>query len=415
MSVWFRSFVRDDRGTISILFGLSIFLVVLTVGIAIDSARAYNISTRIGSALDASALAAAKMLDDDTYSDADVEDRAQRFFAAHFSSTPITGVSVVGPTVRINRNKGEVDVAVEVKVATTFAQLAGVLSFDYPRSTKVTYNEKQIELALVLDITGSMCQPCSKIDGLKSAARTLVANIITPETPAGYVRVAIAPYSAAVNAGPYAATVSGGLSPDNCVVERRGINNDTNVAPSGADSLGVSSGRANGKYYCPRSAVTPLTADTNALTTQINALRTDGWTAGHIGLAWGWYLVSHTWQHIWPADSKPKANHEKVIKAVLLMTDGEFNTSYIPGAGFNSTNLGTLNSSPEQAARLCTRMKAEGVIVYTVAFQAPNAAQALLDGCATSSAHAFQADDNITLVSAFRTIAERLSALRITL
>ncbi|MEZ5855467.1 MAG: hypothetical protein R3D67_12275 [Hyphomicrobiaceae bacterium] len=60
-------------------------------------------------------------------------------------------------------------------------------------------------------------------------------------------------------------------------------------------------------------------------------------------------------------------------------------------------------------------MKADGVIVYTVAFQAPAAAQALLDSCATSSAHAFQADNNIELVSAFRTIAERLSALRISL
>ncbi|MEZ5855466.1 MAG: pilus assembly protein TadG-related protein [Hyphomicrobiaceae bacterium] len=268
MSAWIKRFAHNDHGTISILFGLSIMLVVLTVGIAIDSARAYNISTRISAALDASALAAAKMLDDENFTDADVEDRAQRFFSAHFSSTPITGVSVVGPNVQINRNKGEVDVAVEVKVETTFAQLAGIPSFNYPRSTKVTYHEKQIELAMVLDITGSMCQPCSKIDGLKSAARTLVANIITPETPAGYVRVALAPYSAAVNADVYAATVSGGLSRDGCVVERTGINNDTDAAPVGPDTLGVSSSRANRNYYCPPSKITPLTADTAKLNTE---------------------------------------------------------------------------------------------------------------------------------------------------
>ena len=95
------------------------------------------------------------------------------------------------------------------------------------------------------------------------------------------------------------------------------------------------------------------------------------------------------------------------------MTDGEFNTSYLPGGGFNSTDVNQQNSSPDQAKRLCTNMKSENVIVYSVAFQAPPAAETLLRDCATSSSHYFPASSNAELFAAFRTISERLAALRL--
>lgn len=406
--------VEDRSGSVAVIFATSIIFVLLAIGLAIDGARAYNMSSRIASALDAAALAAAKMLDNEDNSNEDIEERARRFFAAHFVSTPVAGVDVGEPEIVINRSTGEVEVAVNVTVPTTFGQLAGINKFELPRSTRVRYDQRRIEFAMVLDTTGSMCDPCDKIEGLKSAARELVANIITPQTSSGFVRVAIAPYAAAVNAGSFAGSASGGQSTDGCVVERTGGANATD-APPGGDALGTSDTALNPNYQCPTAAIMPMSADAASLRAHIDSLATGGWTAGHIGLAWGWYLVSHRWYDFWPSESRPRTPAPNVIKAVLLMTDGEFNTSYIPGAGLNSAAINVANSSPEQAARLCSAMKADGVIVYTVAFQAPAAAQTLLASCATSPSHYFATSNNTDLVNAFRIIAERLLALRVTL
>jgi Flp pilus assembly protein TadG len=404
---------RDDRGSIAIMFAASIIVLMMTVGLAIDGARAYNVSTRVSAALDAAALAAAKMLDDESFDDADIQDRAQRFFAAQLQTIPITGVTMDTPAVTVDRAGGHVDVSVDVAVRATLGQLAGISEFRLPRAARVTYKQKFIELAMVLDITGSMCQPCSKIDGLKAAAREAVANLINPSVPHGYTRVALLPYSGAVNAGGYAGAVSGGSSTDGCVVERQGAHTDDDHEATGSHELGVSNTVHNPKYSCPSSTILPLSADRATLESKIDSLTTNGWTAGHIGLAWGWYALSKRWKDLWPEESRPRDDDEKVIKVVLLMTDGEFNTSYLPGGGFNSTDVNQRNSSGDQAKRLCGNMKSENVIVYSVAFQAPPEAETLLRNCATSSSHYFPASSNAELFAAFRTISERLAALRL--
>lgn len=404
---------RDNRGSIAIMFAASIIVLVMTIGLAIDGARAYNVSTRISAALDASALAAAKLLDDESFDDAEIQDRAHRFFAAQLQTMPITGVTMDTLAVAVDRAGGHVDVSVDVAVRTTLGQLAGISEFRLPRAARVTYKQKFIELAMVLDITGSMCQPCSKIDGLKAAAREAVANLINPSVPHGYTRVALLPYSASVNAGSYAAAVSGGASTDGCVVERNGAHTVDDHEASGSHVLGASRPALNPKYSCPSATILPLTADRATLESKIDALTTGGWTAGHIGLAWGWYVLSESWKDLWPAESKPRHDDPNVIKVVLMMTDGEFNTSYLPGVGFNSSNVNQPNSSPHQAKRLCSNMKSENVIVYSVAFQAPPEAESLLRDCATSSSHYFPASSNAELFAAFRTISERLAALRL--
>ncbi len=364
--------------------------------------------------MDAAALAGAKMFDDEDNTDTDIEERAQRFFTAHFANVPVAGVHVPTPVVTVTRATGEVDVTVDVSVTTTFGQLAGISQFSFPRSTRVKYDQKRIELAMVLDVTGSMCDPCDKIEGLKVAAQLLVANLINPQVPFGLVRIGVVPYAASVNAGPYAAAAAAGASSDDCVVERAGAASVTDAAAS-ANPLGTSSSGNNPKYVCATTPIMPMTADRSTLETQIAALSTGGWTAGHIGLGWGWYMVSHNWSSFWPLASRPRAPAPNVVKAVLLMTDGEFNTSYIPGAGLNETDVRVANSSPAQAAALCSNMKAQNIVVYTVAFQAPGPARQLLEDCATSRSHFFRADDAGQLASAFRIIAERLSALRVTL
>ena len=174
----------------------------------------------------------------------------------------------------------------------------------------------------------------------------------------------------------------------------------------------LNSGR-NSKYGCPRSEIMPLTNDKRALKTHIDRLNPGGFTAGHLGAQWGWYMLAPAWELVWPSSSKPAPyNDGKTIKAMILMTDGEFNTSYTAGtSGSAQTNQSFLH-----ARNICSNMKAdEKIIVYTVGFQLRNSdAINLLRNCAnTPDKHHFLAEDADELREAFRAIAIQLANLRI--
>lgn len=404
---------RDRSGSIAVIFALTIFLIVLVIGLAVDGARAYGVSARVSSALDAAALAAAKMLDDDSYTDGDIQDRASRFFQAQLQSVGVTGLTMPPVATRIDRANGEVEVSVDVTLATTFGQLAGLDAFRFPRSSKVVYDMKRIELAMVLDITGSMCFPCDKMQSLKTAAIDVVRAMLTPATPAGFVRIGLVPYGAAVNAGGFANPASFGASTDGCVVERTGAAAYTDAPPGAMAPSGTATTATNPQYSCPPSPILPLSHDRATLEAAINAMSPNGATAGHIGLGWGWYMVSNAWSSFWPYASRPRAPDPKVIKAVLLMTDGMFNTSYIPGPGLNAVDAAVVDGPGYQAQQLCDAMRGQNVVVYSVAFQAPPSAEALLRSCATSNAHFYVADNAADLRAAFQDIAAKLTALRI--
>lgn len=157
----------------------------------------------------------------------------------------------------------------------------------------------------------------------------------------------------------------------------------------------------------------PLSADKNELRAAIRDLTTGGWTAGHIGLGWGWYMVSQNWSSFWPVSSRPRTAGPTVVKSVLLMTDGIFNTSYIPGPGVNSSDPLIVDSAGYQTKQMCDNMRAQNIVVYAVAFQAPPDAEALLRSCVTSSSYFYAVSDRTDLRNAFRAIAERLVALRV--
>jgi hypothetical protein len=133
---------------------------------------------------------------------------------------------------------------------------------------------------------------------------------------------------------------------------------------------------------------------------------------------------------LWSSDSAANDYDPlKTVKAVVLMTDGDFNTPYYNGViakdslgGSYSYNDVRINqnasngSSASQAEKLCTAMKAKGVTVYTVGFAitANSAAATLLSNCASSSDKAYLADSGTALVAAFEAIGRDITKLRIT-
>jgi Flp pilus assembly protein TadG len=409
-----RDFRDSQAGGVAIIFSISILLVIATVGLAIDGARAYGVSSHVSAALDSAVLAGGKMLDDDNASDQDIRERVIAYVDAHLKGHLPDGVTMSAPTIGINRQTGEVSIVVKIAAATTFGQAAGIPLIQFERSASIVYVAKKVELALVLDVTGSM-NDGSKIDSLKAAAREVIDTLLSGNPAPGTIRIGLAPYSAAVNAGSYGSAVSGGLSVDGCVFERDGANAYTEAPPAAQplSAMANPSAPSNPNYGCPAATILPLTDDKGLLKSTVDGYAASGWTAGHVGAAWGWYLLSSQWGSVWPSASLPRSYSDpKVIKSILLMTDGEFNTSYNNGNP-NATGETIPGSSAYQALQLCAAMKLRNIVIYAVAFQSPPPAESVLRQCATSPGHYFDASNGAELRAAFRQVAERLGALRL--
>lgn len=411
-------FGEDRGGAVAVIFALSIFMLGGVVALAVDASRAYSLSQHVAAVLDSAGMAAAKALDTEDVTDADLQKRAQAYFDSNTLDLSVPNVTFSEFRVTPDRDKATVKAEVRVHMPTSFAQVIGIPTVDFEKSTLVEYRSKRIELAMVLDVTGSMCMPsCAKLDGLKAAANDVIDALATVADAPGNIRIAVAPYSASLNAGGFASAVTNGGSGDTCVVERSGGDNAIESAPGAGSWLGKSSTSANPQYSCPPSPVTPLTdisqsSSRSTLKSHVNSLSALGGTAGHIGLAWGWYMVSPQWTSIWPGESDPKPyDPERVIKAVILMTDGEFNTSYL-ASGMNSTDRGVPDSSPAQAIALCNAMKDKKIRIYSVAFQSTGSAETLLRDCASSSENFYTAENASELKSAFRSIADKLTMMR---
>lgn len=209
-----------------------------------------------------------------------------------------------------------------------------------------------------------------------------------------------------------------------CVTERTGANAYTDAAPSG--------GRVGRNYPgssnpCLRAEVTPLTSDRAALKNAIDDYQVEGSTAGQIGIGWGWYMVSPNFNPLWPANGAAAYNAAETLKAVVIMTDGEFNTPYCSGvisreggsgSGDNreKINCAADNGNPfEQGKRMCAAMKARGILVYTVGFQiaADGDAADLLRTCASTPANFFLPASGGDLSEAFAAIGRDITQLRI--
>jgi hypothetical protein len=219
-------------------------------------------------------------------------------------------------------------------------------------------------------------------------------------------KVAIAPFSTAVNAGSLRDGISVGVDRRGrpqagrntpCVTERSGAEAFTDAKPAG----NMLNRRAT---FCPSTPIVPLTNDIDALHDAIDSLQANGMTAGHLGTAWAYYLLSPNWASVFPPDSRPVAySEEKVRKVAILMTDGMFNSTYESANG----------SSVTQARNICDNMKNSGITVFTVGFQAPVDVVPTLQYCATSPKHFYNATDGAELRKTFSEIANRLNGLRL--
>lgn len=209
-----------------------------------------------------------------------------------------------------------------------------------------------------------------------------------------------------------------------CVTERVGANRYTDAAPS-VSPVGIMYPISGNP--CGSAAIMPLTSNRATLNARIASLSATGTTAGQIGFGWGWYMLSPSFDYLFTGEGRPAPyDPEEVLKVAVLMTDGEFNTHYCNGVvARNASGVGTADrincDAPngtgfEQTEEMCDAMKDEGIVIYTVGFDLGGVAGAedVLEYCASSPAHFFNADNGPQLRQAFQQIGRAIQQLRIT-
>ncbi len=213
----------------------------------------------------------------------------------------------------------------------------------------------------------------------------------------------------------------------NCVTERDGVEAFTDAAPS----VSYAGRNYPGSNGCPINQIVPLTSNKTVLHDMSDDLVAAGSTSGSLGILWSWYMLSPKFGYVWPEASRPaEYKRERLLKAAIIMTDGEFNTVHYDGviardsaggSGGNNEkiNRDAHNGAPyDQARAYCDAMNdaSTGIAVYTVGFgisEGSNAAN-VLRYCASSADNYFLAANASDLSAAFEQIARNISQLRLT-
>ncbi len=431
-----KGFISDTKGGFALLTGLVMPMLALTVGLAIDGAQLYSVKQQLRSALDSAVTSTARDITTGKTPIADARKSVEMFLTANGVGNFIEDGTIKLDKITVDQvaKTLSVDASVDTDLVFPVYQISGMRTV--AASSAAVYSDKTIEVAMVLDITGSMGK-LNKLQDLQAAAKNAVNLFLDGQDPSKpRVRVSVVPYSASVNTGVMSNTVYvetststdtppslndpkliSATSFDGCATERK-------TAAGGADISDASPyvamvNRDDRLNYCPKSPLQPLTADQAALDSTINGLKAGGYTAGHIGIQWGWYMLSPNWKNVLPAESRPENyNSKKAAKYAIIMTDGEFNTAYAGVPTNQKTDGNQTVRSNDYAEQLCSEMKKDGIEIFTVGFMLDTpSARDVLSKCAskdTSIQHFYEAADGAALKQTFEKIAANIERLALT-
>lgn len=439
-----RRFAIDSRGAAILIIGLAIVPLALAVGLVVDSARGYTAHNRLQAAVDAAALAAAKSVEGDEDS---IVNEASMFFDSNYPADYLGGGLTDFDAV-FNEESGEITVTARVLLPTTFMRVAGKDNVAISATASALTQSSGLELALVVDVTGSMDQTVGgvkKIESLKTAAVSLFDILYGESDLVEDLFVALVPYSGAVNIGSDRVNFVTGLnqgafSPETwggCVEAREDGLDQTDDLPTGSagkfppynfrifnDAFFPFFGDS-GNLFCPDEPITPLESSRQVIEDKVNALNASGATLTNIGMVWGWRALSPVWRGNWgndiPNDRPLDYDDENNIKAVVFMTDGLASVFDYTAYGLRSEErLGTSNftlANQEVDSRLltvCNSMKDQDIQVFTIMFDLNSpTVETLYRDCATSDEHFFDSPTGEDLEAAFKKIGRQLTNLRL--
>lgn len=205
-----RRMASETRGNVALIFGLSLpVLILMTVG-GVDIHRASTVRVNLQDALDAATLAAARSPYSD---DVNIQRVGMAALKANLKAYPNITLREADTTFILRNSEiviASSKVDVKTLVANIFLPPYGKFMDDYIQvgaHSEVNRATKDIEVSLVLDITGSM--DGDRLSDLQTAANDLVDLVVQDNQSINKTRMALVPYSMGVNAGSYLNDVRG--------------------------------------------------------------------------------------------------------------------------------------------------------------------------------------------------------------
>jgi Flp pilus assembly protein TadG len=384
-------YARDERGQIVILFGAGLVAFLLFVGTAMDYSRSSRAQTDLQTAADAVVLSVASAAQEDTPDDT-LKEIAHDRMATMLPGYEFTITDLV-------TTSGSLTLTAEGSIPAGLTTIIGYEDLNQGITSTATWGTGKLEVALVLDSTGSMAQYDRMVE-LKKAAKAMLDELQSSEE--GLVKIGIVPFDVNVRVATSYKTATWFKSDwwiswfwSGCIADRD-QSNDVDDVPVTSSSATKYPGALCGSNNL--KTIQPLTNDFTALNTKVDSLTPAGNTNITIGLAWGMTLLSSQE----PFTEGVAPGTKDVTKSIVLMTDGD-----------NTQNRWTSTASLIDARTqlVCQAAKDAGIVVYTIRLMEGN--ETLLSQCASSPENYYDVENVADLVPVFQAIGERLSQLRI--
>jgi len=392
-------FKKDEKGNFAVMAAVTIAMLVAGLVVAVDASNGYFAKQRLQDTTDAIALMVAR---GGIETQADLDAAANEYLQATYPGSEGVNIRLQD----ISRDGDLVTVTATNKIPTYFTGIFGSSGLDIGATSEALYADTKLEIALVLDSTGSMYG--SKLASLKVAANGLVEQL-EANNSRGNIKMSVVPFAQYVNVGPNNVNANwvdirtnGSESVNDwngCVGSRLGSLNER------VDVQGTAVPAAN-DLICP-TALSPLTSNLNVTQSTISGLQAEGWTYLPSGLMWGWRTLDSRAPFTAAADK----NDAKTDKIMIVMTDGA-NTRSQSGRFHNGQSQ---NNADKTASNICTRVKRDDITIYTIAYEVEDTqTENLLRNCASTADNYFDASNGSQLKDAFDVIAANLTELRLT-
>lgn len=194
-----RKAAADERGAIAPLAAVLLGTLLVGAGVGMDVSRVAGVRGELQDATDAAGLALGRM---PPASDLDsvLKPAGQAWVKANLHGATLNPNAV---TVNVTKSLGVVTISASTAVQPTLAAMIHLGPFQVQAASTIKYGLSHVELALVLDNTGSMADD-NKLDSLKSAAGTLVDTLSASAQASGdanALKVGVVPFSISVNIG----------------------------------------------------------------------------------------------------------------------------------------------------------------------------------------------------------------------
>lgn len=433
-----QHFLGEKRAALALSFALMAPVIVGAAGMGLDYARAYLVQQRLSQALDAAALAAAATSTDPTT----IEARVRAFFAANYPESELG--TTFTPVVTVSGD--DIKVSGTARYDTLFLSILGIDEVPVEAVTVVRREIQGIEVALVLDVTGSMSTN-NNIQALRTAAGNFVDIMFQRAAVPSLVKIGLVPYATAVNVGPYGLgyDVYGDYygdafvnNPDSLVFDQSSKNQWHGCVEASEYPLDTQDhegpwdmyrfdcgGNSTCQYYydrywdknpnqwCNTSHIIPLSSDQDLLKNEISGFQANGSTLGNLGMIWGYRVLSPEP----PFEEGSNWDNYKVRRAVVMMTDGQnyINNYYSAYGPSNKTDV-TVRDLNNRFAAVCEDMKEQhNITIYTVTFASgvDETTKEFYRDCASSEDQYYDAPDQSDLITVFETIGRELSNIHI--